>query len=612
MQPTADDVRLSAKQLLPSFYDRYARRYMFVHVLGLAFLVATNWLTVTIPALIKEVFDALAAGSDASKVSWVCTLIAIAAVAVIVVRTLSRVLFFNPGRTIEFRLRNDMLQRLLGMSQTWLRGEQTGDLVSRTINDATFVRALVGFAILQLLNVVLAAGLALWKMAATDIWLTVYCALPLAGSFLVLRYGTGRLFKSYQQSQQELGKVSEHILETYNGIAAIHSMAAEDAFLRRFDERNDRYTDLNIKLTALRTFLLPLASSMGHICIFLLLLVGGQHAIEGTLTIGDIAAYGSYAAILVNALAMSGWLLNSIQRGFVALQRCWQVLQLTSDRPKGHIEIDAEGTGAHVSVHDLSYRYPDAADDDPAVIDGVSFEIRPGKTLGIYGGVGTGKTTLVQLLTGLLTPPPGTVHLDGHDLRTLQWGPLRRAVAVVPQASFLFSRSLRENVGFVDSGGHIDDERVAQALQRASLAEEVTRLSDGVETVVGERGLTLSGGQRQRAQLARAFYRGYRLLVLDDVLSAVDHDTEEHLLEAISGELKGKADSPSAVVVSSRISALAAADEIIVLEAGRIAERGTHSELVRLGGLYAAAHLAQLDGDEGREPAVQPATSLAG
>ena len=186
MQPTSADPELRPTPLMTAFFDKYARRYVFVYAVGLAFLLATNWLAVTIPDLIKDVFDALSAGTDASRIHQVCGLIAAAAVAVIIVRTLSRVLFFNPGRTIEFRLRNDMLQRLLSMSQTWLRGEQTGDLVSRAINDATFVRALVGFAVLQLLNVVMAAGLALWKMSLTDGWLTLYCAIPLAISGVVM------------------------------------------------------------------------------------------------------------------------------------------------------------------------------------------------------------------------------------------------------------------------------------------------------------------------------------------------------------------------------------------------------------------------------------------
>ena len=605
MRSTDADPNLRPMPLLRSFFQRYVRRYLLVYAFGLAFLLATNWLAVVIPDLIKQVFDGLEQGAGFRRVQALCALIAAAAVAVIVVRTLSRVLFFNPGRTIEFRLRNDMLRRLLSMSQTWLRGEQSGDLVSRAINDATFVRALVGFAVLQLLNVVMAAGLSLWKMALTDAWLTFYCAVPLALSFVVLRYGTRRLFLSYRESQQELGKLSEHILESYNGVAAIATMAAEDAFLRRFDEHNDHYTALNLKVTALRTFLLPLASSMGHICVFLLLLVGGQRAMEGKLTIGDLAAYASYAGILVSALAMSGWLLNSIQRGFVALQRCWQVIELRSDRPQGHKELASGGPGVHLVVRDLDYRYPDAGDDELPALAGVDFELQPGQTLGVYGAVGSGKTTLVQLLAGLLTPPSGAVLLDGHDLRAIAWQPLREAVAVVPQSAYLFSRSLRANIAYSQHDGPIDEARVEAALARACLTEDVQRLDSGLDTVVGERGLNLSGGQRQRAQLARAFYRGYRLLLLDDVLSAVDHDTEERLLASIAGELAEKAERPTAIIVSSRISALANADLVIVLEAGKVIERGTHSELVALGGRYAEAHLAQLERDD------EPATAVA-
>ncbi len=595
--PITVDPELEPGKLIPAFLRRYARRYAVVYAFGLAFLVATNWLTVTIPSLIKDVFDALAAGSDPGVIRTTCALIASAAVAVIIVRTLSRVLFFNPGRTIEYRVRNDMLERILSMSQTWLRGRQTGDLVSRAVNDATFVRALVGFAVLQLLNVLLASSLALWKMAVTDAWLTIYCMIPLGISFFVLRRGTRRLFFSYRESQEELGKVSEHILETYNGVAAIQGMAAEEAFLRRFDERNDHYTHLNLKVTVLRVFILPLASSMGHVCVFLLLLIGGQHAIEGSLTIGDVAAYASYTGILVAGLAMSGWLLNSVQRGFVALQRCWDVIRLETDRPEGTTKIATDGRGIALRINGLTFGYPDAEAGERDALTGIDLDLSPGESMGVYGEVGSGKTTLVQVLTGLLPPPAGTVFVDGHDVAAIDEDTLRGAIAVVPQSAFLFSRTLRRNVALVDGEAEIDDERVSAAVAKACLEHDVTRLENGLETVVGERGLTLSGGQRQRAQLARAFYRGYRLLVLDDVLSAVDHGTEEKLLEAISGELRN-ADRPSSIIVSSRISALAACDKTVVLDAGRVVDVGTHAALIDRPGPYQRAHLAQLDTDE--------------
>ena len=587
--------------VVPAFLNRYARRYLLVYGFGIAFLVATNWLTVTIPTLIKEVFDSLAVGRDNAQVQLYCALIGAAALAVIVVRTLSRVLFFNPGRTIEFRLRNDMLQRLLAMSATWLRGQQTGDLVSRAINDATFVRSLVGFAVLQLLNVGTATAFAFYKMLRTDAWLTMYCMVPLLVAFFVLRQGTRKLYRAFIATQQELGALSKQILEAYNGVSAIQAMVAEDAFQRRFDEHNDNYTRLHLEVTALRVFVLPLASAMGHVCVFLLLIVGGRHAMDGHLSIGDIAAYASYAGILVGGLAMFGWVLNSIQRGYVALRRCWEIAELESDRPAGDLQLARAGEGLAVRAEGLTYRYPDAGEDEEDALSDVSFTIAAGETLGVYGPVGSGKSTLINVISGILPPPPGTVSVGGHEVRAIAADDLRATIAVVPQQAFLFSRTLRENIALVDDADHVDDERVRRAVDKACLAGEVERFADGLNTVVGEKGLTLSGGQRQRAQLARAFYRGYRLLLLDDVLSAVDHDTEERLLASIEAELSGSGGRPSGVIVSSRISALAGSDRIIVLDGGRVVERGTHAELIARPGLYAEAFEAQRDEDEARK-----------
>lgn len=600
---TADPNELRPGVVVPAFLRRYAGRYVLAYSAGVAFLLVTNWLTVTIPALIKDVFDALAKGADPGEIRTFCALIGAAAVAVIIVRTLSRVLFFNPGRTIEFRLRNDMLQRMLAMSSGWMRTQQTGDLVSRAINDATFVRSLVGFAVLQLLNVATATGFSFYMMVKTDAWLTLYCAVPLVLAFWVLREGTGRLYGAFVETQQELGRVSRQVLEAYNGVASIQAMVAEPAFLHRFDEHNERYTQLNVQVTALRVFVLPLASAMGNVCIFLLLLIGGQHAIDGHLTIGDIAAYASYAAILVSGLAMFGWVINSVQRGYVSLERCWEVARLEPDRPAGTATIATSGDGVAVHVQGLSFRYADAEPDEPDALTDIDFALPAGQTLGVYGPVGAGKTTLMQILSGIVQPTSGTVRLDGLPVATIENQSLRAAVAVVPQQAFLFSRSLRRNIAFVDDdtevgGGWPDDARIAAAIEKACLAGEVARFPDGLDTIVGEKGLTLSGGQRQRTQLARAFYRGYRLLILDDVLSAVDHDTEERLLAAIRGALRSDTQRATGIIVSSRVSALADCDAIIVLQHGRIVARGTHQELANGDGLYAKAYIAQRDGQD--------------
>jgi len=587
--------------MVAEFLRRYARRYAATYALGLFFLVATNLLTVAIPRMQKEVFDELATTRRIEVVDHYALLIAGCALLVILVRTLSRVLFFNPGRTIEFRVRNDMLARLLRMSPQFFRSWSIGDIMARAGDDATFVRALVGFSVVMALNIVVAAVLAVWQMWHTDAWLTVYCVIPMLAALMALRAGVKHTFAMMKAGQEALGKLSDTVLETYKGIAVVQGAAAESAFLQRFDADNLEYTRLNLRVTLVRTFLLPIVGVVGNVCIFLLLYVGGQHVAEGRMTLGDMAAYAAYVAVLVGALASGGWVVGVLQRGMVSLRRVWDVLVLTPDLPEGTQPLPNLGHGLSVRVHDLTYRYPDAAPDATPALQNVSFELRPGHVLGVYGSVAAGKSTLVQILGRLALPPAGSVFLDGVDLLDVAGPDLRKAVAIVPQDAFLFSRSVHDNVGFLDRAADIEETRVTRALQRAQMANEVVRLENGVQTVVGERGLTLSGGQRQRVQLARAFYRGYRLLVLDDVLSAVDHDTEAQLLAVIQEEIR--ACGTSAILISHRLSALAAADEILVLERGQVVERGTHPQLLAHGGTYARVWHAQRERE--RDPGAE-------
>lgn len=598
-QPAAP---LTTSALVRAFADRYARRYVLVYALGLLFLVATNWLTVTMPVLVKEVFDGLSTGAEESAIERLALWIALCAVTIIVVRTLSRVLFFNPGRTIEFRLRNDMLDRLLAMGGDYFRGVAQGDIVSRATNDATFVRALVGFAVLNLLNLVLSAGMALWRMLQTDVVLTLLCMIPMSLAFLVLRKGTGKLFGAMRAGQVELGALSDHILETYKGMAAIAVAHAEPAFLARFDRHNSRYTAINLEVTALRCFILPLASQTGGLAVFVLLFYGGSKVASGALTVGDLAAYAAYIGVLVSSLVMAGWLVASLQRGVVALERVWEIVGLQPERGLGTESLPASGEGASLQVRGLTYRYANAAAEDAPALQDVALDVAPGKTLGIYGPVGSGKSTLVALLTGELAAPKGSILLDGVEIGALRSDALAASVAVVPQTSFLFSRTLRENVAFVDPPDAIDDARVDRAVAAAQLAGDLDRLPQGLQTVVGERGQMLSGGQRQRAQLARALYRGTRLLVLDDVLSALDHETELRVRRAIRSELADGAARPTLIVVSSRLSALEEADEIVVLDGGRVVERGRHEALIAADGPYAEAWAAQQEGETEGEP----------
>ncbi len=588
--------------MISDFLRLYVRRYTATYALGIAFLIATNWLTVKIPQLLKHVFDELAGQRRLDVVHEYAFWIALCAVVVIVVRTLSRIAFFNPGRTIEFRIRNDMLQRLLAMSPAFFRNWKIGDIMARASDDATFVRALVGFTSVMLINTVLAALMSLYQMWRTDAWLTLYCVVPLALSVLAMRFGVTFTMTMMRQAQKSLGTLSNTVLETYKGIAVVQGAAAEEAFLKRFDRDNDEFTALALRGMGVRTILMPVVGVVGNVCIFLLLFVGGEHVKQGTMTVGDLAAYASYVAVLVGALVGVGWVVGVLQRGSVSLRRVWDVIEIKPDLPLGDQPLPQTTGGVDLRIDHLTWRHPDAELTQLPAINDVSLHVKPGKILGIYGTVASGKSTLVSIISRLAVPPRGAVFIDGVDLLDVRSADLRRDVAVVPQDAFLFSRSIKDNVAFIARSEEADMAAVDRAVLNAALAPEIARFPEGLNTTVGERGQTLSGGQRQRVQLARAFYRGYRLLILDDVLSAVDHDTEARLLEVLQRQIAET--GTSAIIISHRLSALARADQIVVLDDGRIIEQGTHSELLANDATY--AHIWQNQRDHADDP-VDPA-----
>jgi ATP-binding cassette subfamily B multidrug efflux pump len=528
---------------------------------------------------------------------------------VMVVRTLSRVLFFNPGRDIEYRLGIDIFGHLLHLQRPFYMRHKVGELASLATNDTTAVRLLVGFAGLQVCNVAVAIPLHLWQMWSTDPVLTLWCLAPVGLGSLYMRWTVVRFFGMIRESMVLLARLSDRVLESYTGIGTVRAHAVEAAALERFEERNGEYLRLQLRITSLRSFGMPILGVAGMVATAIVLWVGGQRVIDGELPVGSLATFTALLASLVGILMALAWVLAAVGRGIVSLRRIEDVLR----EPPGLPEVDDPATivdPPRIELRDLTFTYPD--DDEPALQD-VSVTVEPGHTLGIFGKTGSGKTTLVNLLARVHTPPPGTVLLDGHDATRLDVHTLRESMAVVPQSPFLFSTTLRENVRLSAanpwgdrSEAADDDPRLREVLEAACLEEDVRLLPEGLLTVVGERGVMLSGGQRQRAALARALYRARPMLLLDDVLSAVDQGTEARLVQAIRN-LRGGAlteHPPTTVIVSHRTSVLEHADEILVLDHGRVIERGTHAELVARGGHYAQTHAHQ--GSEGAPAPERP------
>ncbi|MGB0591228.1 MAG: ABC transporter ATP-binding protein [Myxococcota bacterium] len=591
---------------LDRFWRNYLRRYAGWYLLGVICLVATNALTVAIPGFVKEAIDALARGDGANEARDWAIAIVFAGLGIIVVRTLSRTLFFNPGRAVEFRVKNALFRHLLTLPRTFFDRLPAGEIISRGTNDTNAVRSLAGFATLQLFNVVLMLALTLGKMTTMDPVMTLYCALPLTGALVVLRFAVRAMFSWTREAQSEIARLSGRILETYQSIGMLRAYGAIEASHRRFDVANDRLLEIGLALTRIRAWLLPIISVVGSLTIVLVLFVGGRRVIAGDLSIGDIAAFSVYIGILVNGLISLGWMVNAMQRGWIALGRVDEVLDEPVVAHEGRLSLPpARGQGPEISVRNLSFGY----DAEAPVLDDISFDVASGEVVGIFGLTGSGKSTLLSVLARVHEAPPGAVHMDGVDIAAAPVRAHWHRLAYVTQEPFLFSRSIRANITWALDTDEVDDSALQSVLNDACLTPDLAQFPEGISTVVGERGITLSGGQRQRVALARAFFRDYDLLLLDDVLSAVDHATEEQLVDAIYARTAFEGGGRrTAVIVSHRLSVLSKADRVLVLEDGKMVDIAPHAELItREDGAYrrawqlqqAADRLAALEGGQG-------------
>jgi ATP-binding cassette subfamily B protein len=579
-----DESKRKAGPVLRLLRD-YAWRFRWSYLAGAVFLWLTNYLTVSIPGQIGHAIDALRAEQPLGR--YVAA-IAVMGLTVIVVRSLSRVLIFNPGRHIEYHLRRDLFAHLLRLQPSFYATQKRGDIVSRAANDITWVRTLVGFGGLQIVNVTLAIALTGWKMVSLSPRLTLMVLLPIALGTGLVQWGIRRLFFLARRSQEQLGEISEHVLGSLQGMAAIQGFVAEEAFVKRFEERNLSWLRTGMRLALIRSIALPLLVLSGGVGMFALIAVGGPMVLAGSLTVGELAAFTALLTVFMPPLRSMGWMMSVIQRGRAALERIFELMDAPVERPEGISGVIADGgRGPAVELRDLHFNYPDEADRE--VLTGLSAEIPAGGVVGLFGRTGSGKSTLLRLLSRLYNPPARTIFIDGVDVVTLDLESWRQRIAVVPQRPFLFSDAIAANVGLE---AEPDDRAIQAAVEMAALGPDLESLPDGLQTVVGERGIMLSGGQRQRVALARGLYRGGDLLILDDVLSAVDHHTEAQLVETVAG-LARRPEAPTVLISSHRLSALRHCDLVLVLDGGRLVDSGPHNELIDRPGVYRDTWLVQ-------------------
>jgi ATP-binding cassette subfamily B multidrug efflux pump len=575
---------------LTTFVSRYVRPHLRWYTAGIAALVATNWIAVHIPLEVAAAIDALRTPDASGAVGERSLRIAAFGVAVIAVRTLSRIAFFTPGRNIEASIRHDLFASITRQQAPFLRRYPPGDLMSRASSDTNNVRLLFGFGILQLLNSVTAvafAGVQMFRLAPA---LALAAAAPIALALLANQFFIRKLYVLIHRMQRELSALSDHILCSYQGVATVQAFGAEPTFLDRFDAANQAYQRTSLSRSNLRTVIGPLLAVAASLNVFVLLYFGGPLVAADRLTLGELVAFVTLIGMLVSPLRATSFLLSIWKQAQVGLERLGEVIDAVPERPDLPEAAAPPRAPPALRVQKLSFAYPD----NPTVhvLHEVSFEVAPGSTLGIFGATGSGKTTLVRVLTRVFNPPPGTVFVDGTDIRRLDLDAWRRCVTCVPQKAFLFSETLAENILL----GRTDDGCLDTVLAATTLDADVAALPQGTASPVGETGIMLSGGQRQRAAIARGLLRPHPVWILDDVLSAVDHETEHRLLHTLA-QLSTGAGRPTTVLVSHRVSALQNADHILVLEHGRVVGQGSHTELIARPGAYRDTWERQREGE---------------
>jgi ATP-binding cassette subfamily B multidrug efflux pump len=572
-------------------FVRFCRRYMLPHwpswLGGTVALAATSWLSVSVPMEVARGVDAIARHADPGIIQQSALRTAAMGLAIILIRTLSRVLYFTPGRHVEAAIKRDLYSAILRHQPSTLRTYTTGDLFSRLSNDVNMIRVGAGFGTLTIANVVVSIIFAGGQMARTAPSLAAWLLLPVGLAFLIVQLLIRRLFVLIKRMQAEAGAISEELLQTIQAMPTIQGFAVEDVFQRRFDDRNLAYQATNVERAQIRAALAPTLTLSASVSLFFLLWIGGPMAARGEMTVGELVAFAALVNLIMSPLRQSSFLVSVVQQARAGLERIDLLLYAEPDRPDLPNPVAVPDRAPHIRVEHLTWSYPGA--DKPALHD-INLDLPAGATIGLFGATGSGKSTLLRLLARLDNPPPDTILVDGVDVRRLDLDGWRRLTATVSQRPFLFSEPLRENLTL----GAPD--RLEQALTLGSLRTDLLRMPDGPDTLVGESGVRLSGGQRQRTALARALVRPHHVALLDDVLSAVDHATEREIL----GHLRAKGTAATTVMVAHRPSALNHCDRVYVLEGGRVVDQGTPAELLERPGAFQEAWHATTRQDDGR------------
>jgi len=562
------------------------KAYLLKHkrdlILGVIFAGGTNFFALLIPYVLRYVIDGLKILINKETLLLYALLIVSISVIGGFFRYLMTRRLIGVAFQIEYELRNDLFNHLQKLSLSYFHKTKTGDIMARATNDLKAVRMFLGPGIRNFLNTIIMGSAAIILMLTINPRLTLYSLIPLPVLTIAVTIFSSKIFYRFKKVQEQFSSISAGVQENLSGIRVVKAYVQEENEKRKFKQLNQDYMNKNMSLVKVWGLFFPFIMLITGTGIVIVLWFGGQLVITGKISLGQFVQFSGYLMMLTWPMMALGWVINLVQRGSASMGRLTEILDQVPEIKDSKWTQNIQSFEGTIEFRNVSFAY-----DKKVILKNINLKIPKGMTVGIMGPTGSGKTTLVNLIPRLLELRQGSLTIDGMEIKTIPLKVLRKNIGYVPQETFLFSESLKENIiyGLED----FDEAKLRRAVNISALSDEIEKFSQKYETPVGERGVTLSGGQKQRTALSRAIIREPKILILDDAFSSVDAHTEEEILKKLRRFRKGR----TCILVSHRISTIQDADLIVVLKDGQIAEQGTHKELLASGGIYANMYRQQ-------------------
>ncbi len=592
----------------------YLKRYRGGLVWGGLCVLFNNGIWILFPQVLRRAVNDLHAGPTRQKLLTYSLLVIAIALAKGIFQFLTRWVVIGISRDIEFDLRNDLFAHLERLSYSYYQRNRTGDIMARATNDLNAVRMLLGPAIMYSANTIVFTAGALGFMLAISPQLTLYAFLPLPIASIVIQYFGRRIHERFERIQAMFSDISARAQENFSGARVIRAYVQEQAEIAAFEGANQEYIRRSLGLVRLMGMLWPTLELMLGAAVVIVLWLGGRQVLQGKMNVGDFVAFNTYMMQLTWPVIALGWVINIFQRGTASLVRIEEILsqqpeiedenqasshelRAASEQGARSSQLEARSSAVPITRSpdfsgEIEFRNLNFAYNGTGILKDINLRIPAGSSLAIVGPTGSGKTTLVNLIPRIYDAAPGAVLIDGRPIREFPLDSLRRHIGFVPQETFLFSDTIRENIAFgvAHEAGDAALDQIKAAAEAANIAQDIEGFPEGYNTTVGERGITLSGGQKQRTAIARALLRSPRILILDDALSSVDTHTEDKILNHLREIMRGR----TTIFISHRVSTVRNADSIAVLHQGRIVEQGTHDQLIARNGYYTDLYNKQL------------------